>query len=284
MCGETIKSGKHASLQQRLPMEPELTLAKAEKFICQRAAIEQQQQKLRALAEIKLQLESIRAESNECPVQIGDSPSRDGPAEIYLKCKIIPYLLRESFKSPIPPLLRESFKSSTPPILRKSYRAFPARDKKLRNTSICPRSRHFGAHVFSVISYEEMQNLSTYADNLKPEAKDRYLRKISTIGGADPFLNPIPGEIADCVPSVEVCDLVSYLVLKTSFVTSAQFKARKGLEAYNHFVSGWIKVVNTRKICGKYLTAGRVSLPASKSLLYNLLILLGMRRFCRNNF
>ena len=115
-----------------------------------------------------------------------------------------------------------------------------------------------------------MQNLSSYADNLKPEAKDRYLRKISTIGGADPFVKPVPGEIADCVPPVEACDLVSYLVLQTSFVTSAQFKARKGLEAYNHFVSGWIKEVNTRKICGKYLTVGRVSISASKSLLYKL--------------
>ena len=120
-----------------------------------------------------------------------------------------------------------------------------------------------------------MQNLSSYADNLKPEAKDQYLRKISTIGGADPFVKPVPGEIADCVPPVEAYDLVSYLhvVLQTSFVTSVQFKAHKGLEAYNHFVSGWIKEVNTRKICGKYLTVGRVSLPASKWLLYKLLIL-----------
>ena len=104
------------------------------------------------------------------------------------------------------------------------------------------------------------------------------MRKISTIGGADPFVKPVPGETADCVPPVEACDLVSYLVLPRvlhtdSFilgfiiVTSAQFKARKGLEAYNHFASGWIKEVNTRKICGKYLTVGRVSLPPSKSSL-----------------
>ena len=104
-----------------------------------------------------------------------------------------------------------------------------------------------------------MQNLSSYADNLKPEAKDRYLRKISIIGGVDPFVKLVVGENVDCVPPVEACDLVSYLVLKTSFMTSAQFKARKGLEAYNQFVSGWIKEVNTRKICDKYLTMGRVS-------------------------
>ena len=43
-------------------MEPELTLAKAEKRIHQRAAIEQQQQRLRAPAETKFQLESMSRE------------------------------------------------------------------------------------------------------------------------------------------------------------------------------------------------------------------------------
>ena len=97
----------------------------------------------------------------------------------------------------------------------------------------------------------KMQNLLSYADDLKPEAKDRYLPKISIIDSVDPFVKLVVGENADCAPPVEACNLVSYLVLKTSFITSAQFKARKGLEAYNQFVSGWIKEVNTRKICGK---------------------------------
>ena len=44
---------------------------------------------------------------------------------------------------------------------------------------------------------------------------------------------------------VDSFDLVSYLVLKTSYMTSEQFKARKSLEAYNQFVSGWIKDVST---------------------------------------
>ena len=46
------------------------------------------------------------------------------------------------------------------------------------------------------------------------------------------------------MPPVEACDLVAYLVLQTSFFTSKQSKARKSLEAYNQFVSGWIKEVN----------------------------------------
>ena len=32
---------------------------------------------------------------------------------------------------------------------------------------------------------------------------------------------------------MDVSDLVSYLMLQTSFITSEKFKARKGLEAYN---------------------------------------------------
>ena len=59
-----------------------------------------------------------------------------------------------------------------------------------------------------------MQNLSSYTDTLKPEAKDRYLRKISIIGSVDPFVKAVAGEIADCVPPVKACDLVSYLVYR----------------------------------------------------------------------
>ena len=49
-------------LSELLQMEPELTLAKAEKLIRQRAAIGLQQQKLRVPAETRLQLESMSRE------------------------------------------------------------------------------------------------------------------------------------------------------------------------------------------------------------------------------
>ena len=100
-----------------------------------------------------------------------------------------------------------------------------------------------------------MQHLSSYAENLPPEARTgislnlhhRWNRSLS----AGEF-----GEEADVTPPVDACDLVSYLVLQTSFVTAKQFKARKGLEAYNQFVCGWVKEVKTRKVAGKYLTTG----------------------------
>ena len=102
--------------------------------------------------------------------------------------------------------------------------------------------------------------LSTYAEGLDKKAKDRYIEKIALINGIDPFAKPSQGgEPFDGVPPVEDRDLVSYLVLQTSFITMAQFKARKGLEAYNQFVCGCIKEVNTRKINEKLFTCGKVS-------------------------
>ena len=59
-----------------------------------------------------------------------------------------------------------------------------------------------------------------------------------------------PGaETVNNLPPVDISDTLSYLVLKTSFISVEKLKARKSLEAYNQFVD-----VVTRKIAGKYLT------------------------------
>ena len=99
---------------------------------------------------------------------------------------------------------------------------------------------------------------SAYFEGLSKEAKARYMEKISLINGIDPFKKVVDGEAFSGVVPVEVCDLVSYFVLQTSFMTFEQFKSRKSLEAYNQFVCGWVKDVSTTKISEKYLTTGRV--------------------------
>lgn len=81
-----------------------------------------------------------------------------------------------------------------------------------------------------------MQRLSSYVEGLPTEAKARYLDKIAVIDGKDPLVDGLLGENVNDTPPVDACDLVSYLVLQTSFITSKQFKACKGLEAYNQFV------------------------------------------------
>ena len=55
---------------------------------------------------------------------------------------------------------------------------------------------------------------------------------------------------------MEAADIVSYLVLQTSFITAKQFKARKSLEAYNPFLNGWVKDVFSRKVAGKHVVTG----------------------------
>ena len=66
------------------------------------------------------------------------------------------------------------------------------------------------------------------------------------LNGLDPFwldskVGPENDSPSTCdLPPVEATDLVSFLVLETSFVTAKQFKAHNLMEAYNRFVSGWV--------------------------------------------
>ena len=78
-----------------------------------------------------------------------------------------------------------------------------------------------------------MSKLSLYVDSLPPDAKSRYLDRIERIGGPDPFSSDFVGDKSDVVyhHAVSACDLIPYLVLQTSFITSKQFKAYKSLEA-----------------------------------------------------
>ena len=97
---------------------------------------------------------------------------------------------------------------------------------------------------------------SLYFEGLSEEVKTRYKEKISLMNWNDPFGKVVGGKPFSEVVPVNACDLVSYLMLQTSFMTSEQFKARKGLEAYNQFACGWIKDVSTIKTSDKYRTSG----------------------------
>ena len=48
-----------------------------------------------------------------------------------------------------------------------------------------------------------MSKLSLYADSLPPDAKTRYVDKIESIGGLDPFSSDFVGEKSDVVPPSE---------------------------------------------------------------------------------
>ena len=73
-----------------------------------------------------------------------------------------------------------------------------------------------------------MSGLSKYADSWPFEAKVRYQAKILLIGGVDLFSC---GELG-----VATNDVLSFTPrFEDKFLTMKQFKARKGLEAYNQF-------------------------------------------------
>ena len=69
-------------------------------------------------------------------------------------------------------------------------------------------------------------HLSTYAENLSEEAKTCYKEKLKIINEFDPFTGTT-GELADHLHPIEAVDIVSYLVLQTSFITAKQFKPEK---------------------------------------------------------
>ena len=73
-------------------------------------------------------------------------------------------------------------------------------------------------------------------------------------------LESIPSDQFDpeCLPSIEATDLVSSLVLETSYYTKEQFKCSKSLEAYNQMVSGFVTSVQGKIIAGKHVVVGKV--------------------------
>ena len=99
--------------------------------------------------------------------------------------------------------------------------------------------------------------LSAYADSLESSIKKRYIEKISVIG-IDPLLSLLQKYTSVCLPPVEACDLLSYLVLETSFDTKDQFKNFRSLLAYNNMVSGFITSVLGQIIQDKFLVLAKV--------------------------
>ena len=99
-------------------------------------------------------------------------------------------------------------------------------------------AKQFKAHKSIRIIYAAMTSaiLSSYCQKLPSEARSRYIEKLQLISGLDPFCPSSLGKQSSILPPVDASDIVSYLVLQTSFVTAKQFKAHKSMEAYNQFV------------------------------------------------
>ena len=99
--------------------------------------------------------------------------------------------------------------------------------------------------------------LSDYAKKLDQRVKKRYQDKIAAIG-TDPVLLEGKHFEPDCLPPMEATDILSYLVLETSYYTQNQFKAFRSLEAYNQMVSGFIASVEGHIVANKFIVLVKV--------------------------
>ena len=84
------------------------------------------------------------------------------------------------------------------------------------------------------------------------------------------FTDPYTLQKRDLVDNIEFCpnisypDIVNYLLFVPNLVTSEELKNYKSLEAYNHFVCGWLKQISLKlfedgQVC---LLIGRVNIAA----------------------
>ena len=99
--------------------------------------------------------------------------------------------------------------------------------------------------------------LLEYCVKLDDSVKRRYLEKIADVG-VDPVTIPDQQFDTECLPLIKAMDLLSYLVLETSFCTKEQFKGYKSLEAYNFVVSGFLTRIQGCIIAGKHVVTGKV--------------------------
>ena len=99
--------------------------------------------------------------------------------------------------------------------------------------------------------------LADYANTLDLHVKKCYLEKISCVG-IDPVLIPDKTYDPECLPLVESMDLLSFLVLDTSYYSKDQFKAYRSLQSYNQLVSGFVSSVKGQKVGNKYIVSGKV--------------------------
>ena len=73
---------------------------------------------------------------------------------------------------------------------------------------------------------------SDEARSLDSHAKERYLQNISLVYRVDPAALTCEQFSPECLPPVEVSDLLWYLVLETSHYTDQTFRAYKSCQEY----------------------------------------------------
>ena len=99
--------------------------------------------------------------------------------------------------------------------------------------------------------------LSEYVKGLDNHVRCRYMQKTEAIN-----INPATLDTShldsEYLPPIEAGDLVSYLVLETSFYTLKQFKNFKSLQAYNQVISGFVMSIQGQVILDMFVVICKV--------------------------
>ena len=99
----------------------------------------------------------------------------------------------------------------------------------------------------------DQASYSAYYHGLEEQAKRRYREKLAKIG--DPYLpSTIPSIDWHQWPDVQYPDIFNYLNEPPSLYMHHQLKAYKSLEAYKHFVDGWVSNVTVRRVISRQET------------------------------
>ncbi|XP_062591049.1 uncharacterized protein LOC134252559 [Saccostrea cucullata] len=100
----------------------------------------------------------------------------------------------------------------------------------------------------------------TYRESLDSVSKQRYDDKLALIQKEDPYQIEKTKWSKDVEKwaSVTYPDIVNFLLYTTSAYTLDELKSYKGLEAYNQFVSGWVRDVAVCEINGLCVHTSRV--------------------------
>ena len=87
-----------------------------------------------------------------------------------------------------------------------------------------------------------------YIDGLDCTEKERYEAKLSAIKGQDPYEIVLWSTEKSLLPSTTYMDIVNYLIFTPSPYTKEELRCYKGLDAYNQFVSGWVRDVGCCRV------------------------------------
>ena len=94
--------------------------------------------------------------------------------------------------------------------------------------------------------------LHDYSKCLAADVRKRYIEKISKIDFIDPYLLK-PTDLnydSNVLPQVSYPDIVNYLLFAPSPMTGEQLKCYKSMDAYNYYLSGFVKklVLNSSRV------------------------------------